>query len=229
LNKPTGMLYIVATPIGNYADITLRAVEILKAVDAVICEDTRQASTLLKKLEITDKELIVLDEHNEQEKTPDLIIRLHQNQTMALISDAGTPVFADPGHYLISQAIDFGVPVSPIPGPSSLMAALSVLPFKLEQYMFGGFLPRDPDQRRKELFHLRSLRVPVVLMDTPYRLGALLDDVAKVFGKGQQITLAADLTTAKETIYRGSAAEVRGIVQKRKAEFILIIHGPPTR
>jgi 16S rRNA (cytidine1402-2'-O)-methyltransferase len=109
------MLYIVATPIGNYADITLRAIEILKTVDAVICEDTRQASTLLKKLEIKDKELIVLDEHNEQEKTADLILRLHQNQSMALISDAGTPVLLIPGHYLISQAVDFGVPVSPIP------------------------------------------------------------------------------------------------------------------
>jgi 16S rRNA (cytidine1402-2'-O)-methyltransferase len=128
---------------------------------------------------------------------------------MALISDAGTPVFADPGHYLISQAVDFGVPISPIPGPSSLMAALSLLPFKLEQYMFGGFLPRDPDQRRKELFHLRSLRVPVVLMDTPYRLGRSLDDVSKVFGKGQQITLAADLTTAKETIFPRHGWEVR--------------------
>jgi 16S rRNA (cytidine1402-2'-O)-methyltransferase len=154
-------------------------------------------------------------------------MRLHQNQSMALISDAGTPVFADPGHYLISQAVDFGVQISPIPGPSSLMAALSLLPFKLEQYMFGGFLPRDTDQRRKQLFQLRSLRIPVVLMDTPYRLGALLEDVAKVFGKGQQITLAADLTTDRETIYRGSVAEVRTQVQKRKAEFILILHGPP--
>jgi 16S rRNA (cytidine1402-2'-O)-methyltransferase len=221
------MLYIVATPIGNFADITLRAIEILKTVDAVICEDTRQASTLLKKLDIPNKELIILDEHNEQQKTAELIVRLHSNQSMALISDAGTPVFADPGHYLISQAVDFGVPVSPIPGPSSLMAALSLLPFKLEQYMFGGFLPRDPDQRRKELFHLRSLRVPVVLMDTPYRLGALLDDVSKVFGKGQQITLAADLTTAKETIFRGTVGQVRTLVHKRKAEFILILHGPP--
>jgi 16S rRNA (cytidine1402-2'-O)-methyltransferase len=223
------MLYIVATPIGNYADITLRAIEVLKKVDAVICEDTRLASTLLKKLQILGKELVVLDEHNEREKTAELIIRLHQNQSLALISDAGTPVFADPGHYLISQAVDFGIPVSPIPGPSSLMAALSLLPFKLEQYIFGGFLPRDPDQRRKELFHLRSLRIPIVLMDTPYRLGALLDDVGKVFGKGQQITLAADLTTSKETIYRGSVSEVRARVQKRKAEFILILHGPPAR
>jgi 16S rRNA (cytidine1402-2'-O)-methyltransferase len=227
LNRQTGMLYVVATPIGNYADITLRAIEILSTVDAVICEDTRQASTLLKKLDIKGKALIVLDEHNEQEMTSEIIMRLHQNQSMALISDAGTPVFADPGHYLISQAVDFGVQISPIPGPSSLMAALSLLPFKLEQYMFGGFLPRDTDQRRKQLFQLRSLRIPVVLMDTPYRLGALLEDVAKVFGKGQQITLAADLTTDRETIYRGSVAEVRTQVQKRKAEFILILHGPP--
>ncbi len=224
-----GRLYIVATPIGNYQDITLRAIETLREADAVICENTREGSTLLKKLDITDKELVVLDEHNEQEQAADIALRLVKGSTMALISDAGTPVFADPGRYLIQITSEYGVPVTPIPGPSSLMAALSVLDFNLGQYVFGGFLSRDPDQRRKELYSLRSLRMPVVLMDTPYRMGALLDDVAKVFGKGQPVTLAADLTLPKETIYRGSAAEVRHQVQKRKAEFILIVHGPSLR
>lgn len=229
MNGKTGLLFVVATPIGNYADITLRAIDVLKAADAIVCEDTRQASTLLKKLDIRNKELIVLDEHNEQEKTAELILRLQQGESLALISDAGTPAFADPGHYLISQAVDFGISISPIPGPSSLMAALCLLPFKLEQYMFGGFLPRDSEQRRKELFRLRALRVPVVLMDTPYRLRSLLDDVAMIFGNQQQVTLAADLTTAKETVYRGRLSDVCNQVQKRKAEFILIIHGPPAR
>ncbi len=225
----TGHLYIVATPIGNYQDITLRAIETLRQVDAVICENTRHGSTLLKKLDIPSKELVVLDEHNEQQQAADIALRLVQGASMALISDAGTPVFADPGRYLIQVTNDYGVPVSPIPGPSSLMAALSVLDFNLGQYVFGGFLSRDPDQRRKELFSLRSLHMPVVLMDTPYRMLPLLDDVAKVFGKGQQITLTADLTLPKETIYRGSVVEVRQQVQKRKAEFILIVHGPQKR
>ncbi len=225
----TGHLYIVATPIGNYKDITLRAIETLREVDAVICENTREGSTLLKKLDIADKELVVLDEHNEQQQAAEIALRLVQGATMALISDAGTPVFADPGRYLILITTEYGVPVTPIPGPSSLMAALSVLDFNIGQYVFGGFLSRDPDQRRKELYNLRSMRMPVVLMDTPYRMGALLDDVAKVFGKGQQVTLAADLTLPKETIYRGSAAEVRQQAQKRKAEFILIVHGAVQR
>ncbi len=225
----TGRLFIVATPIGNYQDITLRAIETLRQADAVICENPREGSTLLKKLDIQDKELLVLDEHNETEQAADIALRLVQGASMALISDAGTPVFADPGRYLIQISTEYGVPVTPIPGPSSLMAALSVLDFNLGQYVFGGFLSRDPDQRRKELFSLRSLRMPVVLMDTPYRMGALLDDVAKVFGKGQPVTLAADMTLSKETIYRGSAAEVRQKVNKRKAEFILIVHGPTQR
>ena len=225
----TGRLFIVATPIGNYQDITLRAIETLRQADAVICENPRMGSTLLKKLDIQDKELLVLDEHNETEQAADIALRLVQGAGMGLISDAGTPVFADPGRYLIQISTEYGVPVTPIPGPSSLMAALSVLDFNLGQYVFGGFLSRDPDQRRKELFSLRSLRMPVVLMDTPYRMGALLDDVAKVFGKGQPVTLAADMTLSKETISRGSAAEVRQKVNKRKAEFILIVHGPTQR
>jgi len=229
VKQPFGMLFVVATPIGNDADITLRAIETLNSVDAIICEDSRRASTLLKRLNIGNKELVVLDEHNEKERTAEIIRRLHRNQKLALISDAGTPVFADPGHYLISQAIEFGIPVSPIPGPSSLMAALSLLPFKLDRYVYGGFLSRNPEQRRKELHQLRTLRMPVVLMDTPYRLGALLEDVSKIFGKSQQVTLAADLTTANETIYRGSIQEVQNQVQKRKAEFILVLHSPPDR
>lgn len=225
----TGRLYIVGTPIGNPKDITLRAIEVLRTVDAIICENKRQASTLLKRLEIQQEELLVLNEHNEHEQAAQIALRLVQGQSMALISDAGTPVFADPGHYLIQQVSEYGVPITPIPGPSSLMAALSVLDFNIRQYVFGGFLSRDAEQRRKELYNLRSLRMPVVLMDTPYRLAALLDDVAKVFGKGAQVTLATDLTLPKEHIYRGTIDAVRQQVQKRKAEFILILHVGPKR
>jgi 16S rRNA (cytidine1402-2'-O)-methyltransferase len=220
-----GKLYIVATPIGNFKDITLRAIEVLKSVDAVICENARRASTLLKKLELPVKELLVLDEHNEQTQAADIALRLVNGETMALVSDAGTPVFADPGHYLVRQAAEYDVQIVPLPGPSSVMAALSVLDFEPRQYYFGGFLSRNPDERRKELYHLRGLRVPVVLMDTPYRLGALLEDVSKVFGKGHPVTLATNLTQPKERIFRGSVADVAKEVQNRKAEFVLILHG----
>lgn len=219
----TGKLYIVATPIGNKGDITLRAIETLRSVDGVICEELREGSILLKQLDITPKELIDLNEHNEAEKAMDLVIQMTQGKSYALISDGGTPVFSDPGHYLVRQAREFGIPVTPVPGASSLMAALSVLDFKLEKFVFGGFLSRDPAQRRQELTRLRALRMPVVLMDTPYRLNALLTDVVKVFGKGQRVTLALNVTQPGEEILRGSAGELLKRLGKRKAEFFLIL------
>ena len=218
-----GTLYIVATPIGNPGDITLRAIEVLKSADAVVCEEFKPGSTLLKKLGIEGKELVLLNEHNEPEVAADLLVRLLNGQSLALFSDCGTPVFSDPGHYLIQLAASSGVKVSPIPGASSLMAALSVLDFHLEKFLFGGFLPRDPDVRRKMLTYYRTLKMPIVLMDTPYRLGALLDDVIKVFSKGYMVTVAFDLTLPTETVYRGTAEEVRKSIGPRKGEFIMIV------
>ncbi|MHB1119468.1 MAG: SAM-dependent methyltransferase, partial [Bellilinea sp.] len=220
-----GKLYIVATPIGNPRDITLRALDILKTVDGIICEERREGSTLLKRLEVPERELITLNEHNEAEMTADLVLRMFKGASFALISDAGTPVFADPGAYLIQEASLSGLQVMPIPGPSSLMAALSILDFKIEKFVYGGFLSRVPGERRQELTRLRGLRMPLVLMDTPYRLAALLDDVEKTFGKGQRLTLGFDLTLPSEIIARGTPAEVKKILGPRKGEFILIVHG----
>ena len=218
-------LYIVSIPIGNPADITLRALETLRQVDAIICEELKEARVLLKRLEIPGKELISLTEHNENEMVAAIGMRLVQTeQSMALISDCGTPVFSDPGSKLIQTAVDYGVKVVPVPGPSSLMAALSILNFKLERFVFAGFLPRDGGERKRELTRLRGLRMPVILMDTPYRLDPLLEDVAKTFGKGAQVTLACDLTLPREAIFRGPVAEVRQQANARKAEFVLIVH-----
>ena len=221
--KKPGSLSIVATPIGNVGDITLRAIEVLKSVDAVICEEFKPGSTLLKKVGIPEKELVLLNEHNEQECAADLLMRLLNGQNLALISDCGTPVFSDPGAYLIQLAASSGVTVTPIPGASSLMAALSVLDFKIGQYYFAGFLSRDPDARRKELTRLRGLKVPIVLMDTPYRLKALLEDVSKVFGRQAFVTVALDLTLPSEIILRGGAADVLHQVGSRKGEFIMVV------
>jgi 16S rRNA (cytidine1402-2'-O)-methyltransferase len=220
--KP-GILYIVATPIGNPQDITLRGIEVLKSVDAVVCEESKPGSTLLKRLEIINKEMVLLNEHNEAETAANLLMRLLSGQSLALISDCGTPVFSDPGSYLIQLAASSGVKVSPIPGASSLMAALSVLDFKLGRFVFAGFLPRDPEKRRGEMIRYRTMRIPVVLMDTPYRLGAILDDVMKVFGKTQLVTVAFDLTLPTETIFRGNVEDVRKQVGARKGEFVLIV------
>jgi 16S rRNA (cytidine1402-2'-O)-methyltransferase len=220
----SGLLYIVATPIGHPDDITLRALEILRSADAIICEEVKEGSKLVKKLNLPHKELIPLNEHNEQEQTQQIIQRLLEKQSLALVSDCGTPVFEDPGHHLIQEAAAVGIHVVPIPGPSSLSAALSILDFRLEQFVFGGFLPREAARRQKELQRLRSFHMPVVLMDTPYRLAALLDDVSKTFGKNQTVTLACDLTLPSEAIFRGSIEAVTKHAAQRKAEFVLIIH-----
>lgn len=219
-----GRLYVVATPIGNPRDITLRALDVLQEVDAVICEEYREGSTLLKKLGIS-KEIILINEHNEAEQAPLVAQRLLlQNQSMAIISDCGTPVFADPGATLIHQLVEMGIPVVPIPGPSSLMAALSVLDVRLDRFIYAGFLPRDRAERRKALKHLRSTRFPIILMDAPYRLGPLLDDLEEVYGGGANLTLAMDITLPGETIFRGTIAQAKKSQSQRKSEFVLVVH-----
>lgn len=217
-------LYIVATPIGNPRDITLRAVDVLQEVDAVICEDYRHGERRLKKIGITGKTLIELNEHNEKSMAPEIVQKLLLGQAFALISDDGTPVFADPGAGLIDQSYQSGIRVIPIPGPSSLMAALSLLDFKLSQFIFAGFLPQKTREREISLQELKSYQMPVVLMDTPYRLGKLLSEVRTTFGAKQQVTLACDLTLRTEAIFRGNVASVQKQIGSRKAEFILILH-----
>ncbi len=218
-----GRLFIVATPIGNPNDITLRAIEVLSSVDAIIVEERRQAAPLLKRLKVNPKELLEVNEHNETEASSAILIRLFQGQNMALISDCGTPVFADPGHYLIEQAVNSGISVTPVPGASSLTAALSILDFDPKQFIFAGFLPRERMARLREMQRLRGLGMTVVIMDTPYRLGAVMEDALKVFGKNQAVTLACDLTLSSEKIFRGTISEVRQQAGQRKAEFVLII------
>ena len=221
--KNPGLLYVVATPIGNYQDITLRALEVLRSVSAVVCEEIREGSILMKKLGIGPVELILLNEHNEKEKAPELITRLWQGQSLALISDCGTPVFSDPGSKLIAQAVQAGVRVVPVPGASSLMAALSILDSPLEQFLFAGFLPRDPRERIRELIRLRDTRLPLILMDTPYRMNSILADIEKTFGPRQVCTLATNLTLSDEKIYRGAVKQILAEVAGKKAEFILIL------
>jgi 16S rRNA (cytidine1402-2'-O)-methyltransferase len=219
-----GCLYVVATPIGNPRDITLRAMDILQEVDAVICEEYRLGSTLLKRLGI-QKEIIEVNEHNEVTQAPLVVERLVlQQQSLALISDCGTPVFADPGATLIKLLVEQGVPVVPIPGASSLMATLSVLDVKLDRFIYAGFLPRDRAERKKALKHLRFTRFPIILMDAPYRLAALLADLAEAYGSGAAITLAMDLTLPGETIFRGTIGEAEKSIGQRKSEFVLIVH-----
>lgn len=219
-----GCLYIVSTPIGNYRDITLRALDVLRDVDAVICEEYRQGSTLLKKLDLPRKELLLLNEHNEIEQAGEIVQLLLAGKELALISDCGTPAFADPGTYLIKQATEFQIPVKPVPGASSLMALIAISPEPLDEFYFAGFLPRKSDLRNSKLKALKRMNVPILLMDTPYRLGKLLQEIKDMFGKGRMITLALDLTLEREKIYHDAVGEVIREVGSRKSEFILIVH-----
>ena len=219
-----GNLYIVATPIGNWDDITLRALKILREVDILVCEEYREGSTLLKKLSLPSKELINLNEHNENEQVEVVIQKLIEGANIALISDCGTPVFADPGHLLINRATQMRIKVIPVPGPSSLMAALSVLDFKLDRFYFAGFLPREKEQRKNELNALKTIDIPIILMDTPYRLQKLLEEVGQTFGRNRRITLAINITMGNEKFLRGTVAEITQQLTQKKAEFILIIH-----
>jgi len=220
--KP-GRLYIVATPIGNPKDITLRALDVLKKVDAVICEEFRQGSRLLHKLDI-ENELIPLNEHNEAEEAQNIMVRLAKGETMAIISDAGTPVFADPGQHLLELLYQMKIPVSPVPGPASLTSALSLCDFSIERFVFAGFPPRKSEQREGFLAKYQNESVPVVLMDTPYRLTKLLEEVTSVFGKNQDILLACDMTLKKEAIFRGPVSEILPKVSGQKREFMLILN-----
>ncbi len=219
-----GVLYIVATPIGNIQDITLRALEILKNTDVILCEERRQGTTLLKRLDIPFRELLLVNEHNEKQMQQQVLECLALGKTIAMISDCGTPVFADPGAEIIKTVSQAGFEVVPIPGPSSLMAALSVLDFRAEPFYFSGFLPRQDAERFKALQHLKLMREAVIVMDTPYRLGRLLKDVSRVFGDNQQVTLAYNLTLPEEKIYRGGVKSVLKQVGEKKGEFILVIH-----
>ena len=224
-----GKLYIVATPIGNPQDITLRAIETLRSVDAVICEERKDGSRLLKQLEIIGKPLIELNEHNESDMIQQVLIELMNGRNMALVSDCGTPVFSDPGKQLLKLMSEMRIKVVPVPGASSLMAALSVCPFDMENFTFLGFLPPKTEQRAAVLQKHKFSDCPLILMDTPYRLAKLLDEVSRTFGRQQQIFLALDLTLPSEMTYLGTVQDVASQVQGRKAEFILILDRPLRR
>ena len=224
MKMKSGKLFIVATPIGNYQDITLRALDVLRTADAVICEELRLGSTLLKKTGISNKPLLTLNEHNEDEQTGEILLCLHRGETLALISDCGTPGFEDPGARLVQEALQQGIQVIPLPGPSSLMAALSISPIPLKEFLFAGFLPRKDAERISKLKHLQALKTHLVLMDTPYRLGKLLEEVESIFGKYRQATLALDISLPGELILYANLNEIRQRVQARKGEFVLIVY-----
>lgn len=221
----SGTLYVVATPIGNLEDITLRALRVLREVDLIAAEDTRRARVLLQHYHI-DKPLTSLYEHNEAQKAPELIRRLATGASIALVSEAGTPLISDPGYRLMQLAIAQGIPIVPIPGACAAIAALTIAGLPIDRFAFEGFLPKRPGKRRRRLEELRSESRTMIFYESPRRICALLADMLAVWGD-RRIVLARELTKKFEEILRGRLSEVQALLAERPplGEVTLVVEG----
>ena len=220
-----GTLYIVATPIGHLEDITLRAIRILKDADIIAAEDTRHTQTLLRHFSINTP-LTSYHEHNERAKTGQLVARLERGESIALVSDAGTPAISDPGYRLVVEATRVGIRVVPIPGPSALIAALSAGGLPTDGFNFRGFLPTRKRERRSKLQEFRGDRYSIVVYEAPHRLKESLADIREIFGD-RRMVLARELTKLHEEFLRGRISEVIAEVSQReiRGEVTLVIEG----
>ncbi len=205
-------LYIVATPIGNLADITHRAIQILKDVDLIAAEDTRHTHKLLQHYGIRTK-TISYHEHNEQQRSEELLGRLLEGSDVAIVSDAGTPGINDPGFRLVRLAIENNIPVVSVPGPSAVVTALVASGLPTDEFFFGGFLPARSGARRNRLVGLRDVPGTLVLYEAPHRLRATLKDAAEVLG-GRQAVVARELTKLHEELRRGTLTEPRNTLRQ---------------
>ncbi|MFA7350020.1 MAG: 16S rRNA (cytidine(1402)-2'-O)-methyltransferase [Methylotenera sp.] len=223
---PIGILYVVATPIGNLQDITLRALEVLKTVDAIAAEDTRHTSGLLSHFGIA-KKLIAVHEHNEHQSAEKLLSQLNAGQSIALVTDAGTPGISDPGAVVVALVRKAGVKVVPIPGASAVIAALSASGIAQNGFLFHGFLPASGAARRKALEALKSQTVTLVFYEAPHRIIESIVDMSAVLGAERRITFARELTKTFETIYSCSLGEAEAWLQadanQQRGEFVLLV------
>lgn len=221
-------LYVVATPIGNLEDITLRALDVLSAADVIAAEDTRRTRILMARHGL-DKPLLSLQEHNEEQKAPRLVERLQKGDSIALVSDAGTPLLSDPGYRLVALAVAAGVEVVTIPGPSSITAALSISGLPTDRFTFEGFLPSRQSARLKSLERLRDETRTLVFFESSHRIRDSLADLADVFGARRPVAVCREMTKQFETVLRGSLQEVANRVEgdpdQRRGEFVLVVGG----
>lgn len=223
----SGILYLVATPIGDYDDITLRALRILREVPVVVCEERKEGGRLLSHYGIRDKIVETLNEHNESAASFHILEHLKEGRDVALISDAGTPVFSDPGLILVRKAIEQSINIIPIPGASSLLPALTLSGFPIDEFLFQGFLSPKSPRRISELRQLKNERRTMVFMDTPYRLVPLLRDLAEVFGNDRRAAVAFNLTMPDEHVFRANVLELYRLLEKKqlKGEFVIVVEG----
>jgi 16S rRNA (cytidine1402-2'-O)-methyltransferase len=225
-----GALYVVATPIGNMDDLSDRARAVLAGVDVIAAEDTRHTGRLLQRLGI-ERTLVSLHEHNERERVPQLIERLRGDESVALVSDAGTPTISDPGFPLVSAAHDEGLRVIPIPGASAILAALAASGQATDRFVFEGFLPSKSQARRNALKALASEPRTLVFYESSHRIGGTLADLEQAFGADRSATLCRELTKSFETVRRAPLSElaawVRDDADQRRGEIVLVVAGAP--
>ena len=217
-----GTLYVVATPIGNLQDISLRALEILSSVDLIAAEDTRHTGRLLKRHGLTTR-MISYHDHNEIARSAELVRELLSGQQIALVCDAGTPTISDPGYRLVHAAAEAGVTVAPVPGPAAVLAALSVSGLPTDRFLFEGFLPRRKG-RRTRLAELAGFNGTVIIYEAPVRVSATLGDLRESFGN-RRAALCRELTKLHETVLRGTLDELLVMVEAQtlKGECVLLI------
>ena len=224
----SGTLFVVATPIGNLGDMTPRAQDTLRSVAAICAEDTRRSGQLLAHFGIQTP-LLALHDHNEEALAEKIVARLQAGDSLALISDAGTPLVSDPGFKLVRAARAAGIKVSPVPGASALIAALSVAGLPSDRFVFEGFLPAKPKARREHLTRLASEPRTLIFYESSHRIEECLDDAIAVFGSQRHAVLARELSKLFETVLDGSLADLRAHLaadaNQRKGEFVLLIHG----
>ncbi len=220
-----GVLYIVATPIGNLDDIGGRATEVLRSVELIAAEDTRHSRKLLDRIGVGAR-LLSYHEHNETERSGEILRHLEAGDSVALISDAGTPLISDPGYRLVRAARAAGIRISPIPGPSSVITALSAAGLPTDRFHFFGFLPARSDERGKRLREMRKLAGTLVLFESSHRIAALLDQIDEIFA-ARPMVLAKEMTKRHENFLTGVASELRTRIDAEpelaKGEFVVLI------
>ncbi|MDE0033175.1 MAG: 16S rRNA (cytidine(1402)-2'-O)-methyltransferase [Deltaproteobacteria bacterium] len=217
------MLYVVATPIGNLEDITLRALRVLREVDLVAAEDTRHTRKLLERHDIHTP-LTSYHEHNERTKAPTLVRRLEAGEDIALVSDAGTPTISDPGYHLIRAAAEKSVPVTPVPGASAATAALSVCGLATDRFVFQGFLPGRRNRRREMLRQLQGDDRTMVFYEAPHRIRESLADMHEVLGDRAAV-VGRELTKVHEELLRGTLSQLAGELDQQRGEFVVVVAG----
>ncbi|MFR8146648.1 MAG: 16S rRNA (cytidine(1402)-2'-O)-methyltransferase [Clostridia bacterium] len=216
-----GKLYIVATPIGNLEDITLRAINVLKEVDFIIAEDTRHSLKLLNHLEIS-KPLISYHRHNEENKTEDILNKIEEGKNIALISDAGTPVISDPGEFIVKEAIEREIEVIPIPGACAIITALMAAGVNTRNFTFYGFLSLNKKIRTKELEQIKDNNNTVILYEAPHKIKNTMQDLEN-YVDDRRIVIARELTKLHEEFIRGTIDEIKDKLQNPKGEYVIII------